>query len=599
MFRKIVLGIVITLALAVAGGWMFLRTQGDVILQKFSHLVEKNTGKPLHMETLPEISLFPGLSLTLGPSSWGEQEDAVSVSFSRASIRLSASALLAGRMELTGLEADDLQILCRFPSARPPAASSPAGQSASPAAAEDSPVQDAAGRSLEERVNSLLALAPDAANPEQGVHCAHMGGRAFLRVFRHRPQADQRPAQCDTGTGGVRPCFIPAEAERRSPPAGLSLESNLACKNGAFTAIVHKALIHPEEHMGFTQDAALSGGMSWTPESGVLELNRLETSMPGLTLSASGTLSAPDMARLLATAPHDLPEHVLLKGTGGIQASCEGSPRLLLQALGRNPFPDETALSALNASAVLSLKSGHLVLEKLEGSLDGTSFSGSLDAGIEPPMLRGRLNLGELVPTRYAAEPGTEENSASIPRVTERRTENGATVLVVQPWPALDLTLTVERLVWRNLLLNNIQARISGDQGTYSVNPLTFTAWNSHAKSSVDVVLPSISSLVSGGGSLKDTGCTAATQRGGHGSAPGHGNIAQIQGAPPRPDFRKGPRQRQAGLQRGGRRRNPEGAGKHLRFAAASQTDRSCVRHAGSERADHTFGRTDTGHGKN
>ena len=101
MFRKIVLGIVITLALAVAGGWMFLRTQGDVILQKFSHLVEKNTGKPLHMETLPEISLFPGLSLTLGPSSWGEQEDAVSVSFSRASIRLSASALLAGRMELT------------------------------------------------------------------------------------------------------------------------------------------------------------------------------------------------------------------------------------------------------------------------------------------------------------------------------------------------------------------------------------------------------------------------------------------------------------------------------------------------------------------
>ena len=118
MFRKIVLGIVITLALAVAGGWMFLRTQGDVILQKFSHLVEKNTGKPLHMEPLPEISLFPGLSLTLGPSSWGEQEDAVSVSFSRASIRLSASALLAGRMELTGLEADDLQILHLLPRRR-------------------------------------------------------------------------------------------------------------------------------------------------------------------------------------------------------------------------------------------------------------------------------------------------------------------------------------------------------------------------------------------------------------------------------------------------------------------------------------------------
>ena len=597
MFRKIVLGIVITLALAVAGGWMFLRTQGDVILQKFSHLVEKNTGKPLHMETLPEISLFPGLSLTLGPSSWGEQEDAVSVSFSRASIRLSASALLAGRMELTGLEADDLQILCRFPSARPPAASSPAGQSASPAAAEDSPVQDAAGRSLEERVNSLLALAPDAAilnrasivlTWEDGRSCAFSD--IALKLTNARPNATLGLE----ASGHVSFRQKPNDVLRR---AGLSLESNLACKNGAFTAIVHKALIHPEEHMGFTQDAALSGGMSWTPESGVLELNRLETSMPGLTLSASGTLSAPDMARLLATAPHDLPEHVLLKGTGGIQASCKGSPRLLLQALGRNPFPDETALSALNASAVLSLKSGHLVLEKLEGSLDGTSFSGSLDAGIEPPMLRGRLNLGELVPTRYAAEPGTEENSASIPRVTERRTENGATVLVVQPWPALDLTLTVERLVWRNLLLNNIPnqrrpghiqrqpAHLHGMEQSRKIIRRRGSAF--HFLAGIRRRQP------------EGYGCTAATQRGGHGSAPGHGNIAQIQGAPPRPDFRKGPRQRQAGLQRGGRRRNPEGAGKHLRFAAASQTDRSCVRHAGSERADHTFGRTDTGHGKN
>ena len=91
---------------------MFLKTQGDVILEKFSQLVEKNTGKPLHMEGLPEIGIFPGISLTLGPSTWGEKEDDISVSFSRASIRVSASALLAGRMELTSLEADDLKVNC-------------------------------------------------------------------------------------------------------------------------------------------------------------------------------------------------------------------------------------------------------------------------------------------------------------------------------------------------------------------------------------------------------------------------------------------------------------------------------------------------------
>ena len=104
MFRKILLGLVLILVLAVAGGWMFLKTQGDVILQKFSQLVEKNTGKALHMESLPEINLFPSLSLTIGPSTWGEENDDISASFSRASIRLSASALLAGRMELTRLE---------------------------------------------------------------------------------------------------------------------------------------------------------------------------------------------------------------------------------------------------------------------------------------------------------------------------------------------------------------------------------------------------------------------------------------------------------------------------------------------------------------
>ena len=124
MFRKILLGLVLILVLAVAGGWMFLKTQGDVILQKFSQLVEKNTGKALHMESLPEINLFPSLSLTIGPSTWGEENDDISASFSRASIRLSASALLAGRMELTRLEADDLRVNCRFPAPQPPASPS-------------------------------------------------------------------------------------------------------------------------------------------------------------------------------------------------------------------------------------------------------------------------------------------------------------------------------------------------------------------------------------------------------------------------------------------------------------------------------------------
>lgn len=504
MFRKILLGLVLILVLAVAGGWMFLKTQGDVILQKFSQLVEKNTGKALHMESLPEINLFPSLSLTLGPSTWGEESDDISASFSRASIRLSTSALLAGRMELTRLEAEDLRVNCRFPALQPsasPSGTPPGGASASmtkrPLKAPDD--------SLEERVNRLLTLAPDASILNRcSVFLTWADGRSCsfsnidFKLTNARPNA----------TLGVEASGHVAFRQAPNAPlrqATLSLESNLACKDGAFSALVHKALIHPEEHMGFTQDAGLSGGMSWKPGNNTLELDRLEAGMPGFSLSASGTLSAPDMAKLLAAAPHDLPEHILLAGKGGLQLTCKGAPRLLLPAFGRSPFPDETALSALNADAALRLENGRLTLETLEGELDGMRFSGKLDGTIEPPALRGSLSLGELNPARYRIASGQKEDSAALPRVTERKTESGATVLAVQPWPALELSLAVERLLWENLRLENIQARVSGDQGSYSVNPLTFAAWSSQTKAAVDVVLPSVSSLASGGGSLRKT----------------------------------------------------------------------------------------------
>lgn len=508
MFRKILLGLVLILVLAVAGGWMFLKTQGDVILQKFSQLVEKNTGKALHMESLPEISLFPSLSLTLGPSTWGEEKDDISASFSRASIRLSASALLAGRMELTRLEADDLRVNCRFPAPQPPDSSSgtPGGTSGGePSASIPESAQTQRDDTLEERVNRLLSLAPDASILNRAsVVLTWADGRSCsfsdiaFKLTNARPNAT---LGMET-SGHVAFRRTPTEPLRQ---AGFSLESNLACKDGAFSAVVHKALIHPEEHMGFAQDADLSGGVSWKPGNNTLDLDRLEASMPGLSLSASGTLSVPDTAKLPAAAPHDLPRHILPAGKGGLQLTCKGAPRLLLQALGHTPFPDKAALSSLNASAALRLENGRLTLESLEGELDGMTFSGKLNGTIDPPALRGNLNLGELNPARYRSASGPEENSASLPRVTERKTESGATVLAVQPWPALDLSLAAERFIWENLRLENIRARVSGDQGTYSVNPLTFTAWSSQTKAAVDVILPSVSSLASGGGSLRKT----------------------------------------------------------------------------------------------
>ncbi|HJB65114.1 MAG TPA: AsmA family protein [Candidatus Mailhella merdavium] len=505
MFRKILLGFLLIIVLVVAGGWMFLKTQGDVILEKFSQLVEKNTGKPLHMEGLPEIGIFPGISLTLGPSTWGEKEDDISVSFSRASIRVSASALLAGRMELTSLEADDLKVNCRFPAPAPESSPTASGTDGNAPAAPQKTASPLTEVSLEERINHMLGLAPDTAILnrasvallwEDGRSCTF--SNISLKLTNARPNATLGLES----SADVAFRQTPGGVLRR---AGLQLESNLGCKDGAVSAVVHKALIHPEEQMGFTEDASFSGGMAWTPGNNTLTLNNLESSLPGITFSASGTLSAPDMARLLAVAPRTLAEHILLKGSGGLQIRCKGSLHPLMLAAGFTPFQDKNALTALNADIALRLEGGLLTLEKLDGSLDGTSFSGSLEGSIEPPVLRGNLQLGEVVPARYLPAPGKEEKSTSIPRVTERKSESGATVLVIQPWPAVDLSLSVERVIWEKFLVENIQAKISGDQGTYHVNPLTFTAWDSQAKASIDAVLPAVSALASAGSSLRDT----------------------------------------------------------------------------------------------
>ena len=66
--------------------------------------------------------------------------------------------------------------------------------------------------------------------------------------------------------------------------------------------------------------------------------------------------------------------------------------------------------------------------------------------------------------------------------MTERKSESGATVLVIQPWPAVDLSLSVERVIWEKFLVEKFRQKSAAIRGTYHVNPLTFTAWTARQR---------------------------------------------------------------------------------------------------------------------
>lgn len=106
--KKILIGIVVVLVLIFGGLTIFVNTKSDFIIQKVSEILESSLNAKLEMEKLPEISVFPSLSVSAGKSSLKAPE--FSLTFNSASVDVSLIKLLSGTVQIHSVAIDTLNL---------------------------------------------------------------------------------------------------------------------------------------------------------------------------------------------------------------------------------------------------------------------------------------------------------------------------------------------------------------------------------------------------------------------------------------------------------------------------------------------------------
>lgn len=471
MVRKIIVGVVVVLILAIAGAYVLIKTKGDVLLQKFSAYVEETTGAPLVLDGLPALTFFPQPGLNLGRASWGREDGDLSVRFERASVRVSAKALLTGRLDITDLEVDGLIVTARVPGD----GSKPVPATASPAPAVPAgraPAPDAAR--LEALLTRILTVAPDALTVRDG-HVTLLrpdgasveGEHVNLTVRNARPGADTG-LTLKADVSGHRPDF--------SGTLDLAAEARLT--DSTLSVSLRKAVFTPTAGLPVNAPLSLSGEGGYGLRNGTLTLNNANFSGPDFNLSASG-----DIAALPVLLRGSLPA----AGPASLRFNAKGSPRAVLAALGVTPpGSDPAALSAVSLSGRLNLDQGILKLNELDGNLDGVTLGGVLECRLEPLALTGDLQAGDVRLDPYLTSSGQEDQAsaqvrpqAAPPGGAAAGSDGHGVSPVWKTLPELHLNLRVHSLEAAGLRVEEIQTRLEGNNGDYTLNPLTCRAFGS------------------------------------------------------------------------------------------------------------------------
>lgn len=140
--KKILIGIVVVLVLFFGGLTIFVNTKSDFIIQKVSEILESSLNAKLEMENLPEISIFPSLSVSAGKSSLKAPD--FSLTFNSASVNVSLTKLFSGTVQIHSVALDTLNL--EYTAAAPKQDS----------AAKDSEASQSQPKNLEE----IFALVP-------------------------------------------------------------------------------------------------------------------------------------------------------------------------------------------------------------------------------------------------------------------------------------------------------------------------------------------------------------------------------------------------------------------------------------------------------
>lgn len=446
MIRKILLSLLLLIMLAGGGLFALLATNSDIIIDKFHSYVESSTGAPLVSQTRPEFTLLPNRGLELGASSWHKPDGSLSISFSRASVLISSHALFVGRFSIKNFTVEDLDLTMRLEKPLREYVRTAAGKLGQRRDIDD----------LVRMVLQALSIAPDTINIQRGRICLiEPSGNSIelapvtLRASDVHP-GSRTELRLKTGISGSEP-LVRADAE-------LACTALFSKRDANFT--VEKAILTPLEGFPFSEDLSFSGAMGYSYDSSSFTFSSLAFSGPEISIKASGGIdSLSDFYR----DPRDGKVSAALELTSG--------PKELGRLLGfTQPF------SSFELKGDVNWQAGSLTLDAMQCKADDLSFSGRLRSTFLPFSLSGDLRFTELNLDSFKGRTASKKGAEMAPNDFSR-------------WPKVSLNIGADSLRWDRLLLEKVEMRATGQNGTYELNPLTAELAGSPVTASLKAVM--------------------------------------------------------------------------------------------------------------
>lgn len=452
MLRKILLALVVIVLVAGGGVFTLVATNSDIIIDKFNAYVENSTGAPLVTEKTPELTLFPNRGLELGASSWQSPDGTLRFSFSRASVMISSHALFTGKFSIKNFSVDDLDLTMKL---KKPIREYLDGI---PASVEHR-------RDFDDLIQSILhalRIAPDNIRIQRGRLCLIQPDGSTV-VF-----APVTLSATSVHPGTPTKFNLQTDIEGSSPAfhAGVELNCSALLNKDKASFAIEKAMLTPGSGVVFREYLSLAGELEYDFGSDALTLSQLHFQGPDLEATASGSVDS--LARMYRDP---------VRGDATLKVEMEGDPQRLATILHHPlPFVDHSIFSDCSFAAEMRWSDGRMSMKNVQGRADDLTFSGNLTIVPNPFGISGNLALGDLSIDDYKS---VSQNS------TPKKLENRD----FTRWPRVSLQLSAEHVRWNRLHMENVHARLTGQNGSYEFNPLSGILAGSPVTASMKTVM--------------------------------------------------------------------------------------------------------------
>ena len=452
MLRKILLALVVIVLVAGGGVFTLVATNSDIIIDKFNAYVENSTGAPLVTEKTPELTLFPNRGLELGASSWQSPDGTLRFSFSRASVMISSHALFTGKFSIKNFSVDDLDLTMKL---KKPIREYLDGI---PASVEHR-------RDFDDLIQSILhalRIAPDNIRIQRGRLCLIQPDGSTV-VF-----APVTLSATSVHPGTPTKFNLQTDIEGSSPAfhAGVELNCSALLNKDKASFAIEKAMLTPGSGVMFREYLSLAGELEYDFGSDALTLSQLHFQGPDLEATASGSVDS--LARMYRDP---------IRGDATLKVEMEGDPQRLATILHHPlPFVDHSIFSDCSFAAEMRWSDGRMSMKNMQGKADDLTFSGNLTIVPDPFGISGNLTLGDLSIDDYKS---VSQNSS--PKRLENRD--------FTRWPRVRLQLSAEHVRWNRLHMENVHARLTGQNGSYEFNPLSGILAGSPVTASMKTVM--------------------------------------------------------------------------------------------------------------